>query len=47
MRGHGRSKVLRGAHYPMIMLAKALEGFESLGLDAAAQAVVYFILTLI
>lgn len=33
MRGHGRTKVLFGTNYPMIMPAKALEGLAGLGLD--------------
>ena len=37
MRGHGRSKVLFGTNYPMIMPAKALDGLEALGLDDEAQ----------
>lgn len=37
MRTHGRTKVLFGSNYPMIMPAKALEGLETLGLDAQAQ----------
>ena len=38
MRGHGRSKVMFGTNYPMITPAKALEGLETLGLDAEAKA---------
>lgn len=38
MQGHGRSKVLFGTNYPMIIPAKALEGVSQLGLDAQAQA---------
>jgi hypothetical protein len=37
MQGHGRSKVLFGTNYPMIMPAKALEGLETLGLNAESQ----------
>lgn len=37
LRGHGRRKVLFGTNYPMIMPAKALEGFEALGLDEEAK----------
>jgi predicted TIM-barrel fold metal-dependent hydrolase len=36
MRTHGRHKVLFGTNYPMILPARALEGLESLGLDAEA-----------
>lgn len=32
IRAHGRSKVMFGTNYPMITPAKALEGFEQLGL---------------
>lgn len=38
MRGHGREKVLFGTNYPMIMPAKALEGLDTLALDAQAKA---------
>ena len=38
MRSHGRGKVLFGTNYPMILPAKALEGLDSLGLDAEAKA---------
>lgn len=38
LRGHGRTKVLFGSNWPMIPPAKALEGFEALGLDAATRA---------
>lgn len=38
MRAHGRTKVLFGSNYPMIMPGKALEGLESLGLDDEARA---------
>lgn len=38
MRAHGRRKVLFGTNYPMILPEKALEGLDSLGLDAEAQA---------
>lgn len=37
LRGHGRRKVLFGTNYPMILPAKALEGFDALGLDAEAK----------
>lgn len=37
MRGHGRSKVLFGTNYPMIMPVKALEGLEALSLDDEAR----------
>ena len=37
MRGHGRSKVLFGTNYPMIMPAKALENLESLELGDEVQ----------
>lgn len=33
MRAHGRSKVLFGTNYPMILPAKALEGLDALSLD--------------
>ncbi|MGO9004747.1 MAG: amidohydrolase family protein [Beijerinckiaceae bacterium] len=33
LRGHGRTKVLFGSNYPMIMPKKALEGLDDLGLD--------------
>jgi len=33
MRAHGRTKVLFGTNYPMIMPAKALAGLDTLGLD--------------
>lgn len=33
LRAHGRTKVLFGTNYPMILPAKALEGFEALPLD--------------
>lgn len=36
MRAHGRSKVLFGTNYPMILPAKALEGLDALSLDAEA-----------
>lgn len=32
MKGHGRKKVMFGTNYPMITAAKALKGFDSLGL---------------
>lgn len=38
MRGHGRKKVLFGTNYPMLTPAKALEGFEELGLDEMARS---------
>jgi len=38
MRAHGRSKVLFGSNYPMILPEKALEGIDTLGLDADAKA---------
>lgn len=38
MRGHGRSKVLFGTNYPMIMPAKALEGLNRLALESGVQA---------
>jgi hypothetical protein len=38
LRGHGRDKVLFGSNYPMILPGKALEGLDSLGLDAEARA---------
>jgi len=37
MRAHGRSKVLFGSNYPMILPARALEGFDSLPLDDEAR----------
>ncbi|MEK6806639.1 MAG: amidohydrolase family protein [Pseudomonadota bacterium] len=37
MRTHGRSKVLFGTNYPMILPAKALEGFDALSLDDEAR----------
>lgn len=37
MRAHGRSKVLFGTNYPMILPAKALEGFDALSLDDEAR----------
>lgn len=37
LRGHGRRKVLFGTNYPMILPAKALEGFDALGLDEEAK----------
>lgn len=33
LRGHGRDKVLFGTNYPMMTHAKALTGFDELGLD--------------
>ncbi|MGD0331625.1 MAG: amidohydrolase family protein [Xanthobacteraceae bacterium] len=38
LRAHGRSKVLFGTNYPMIMPVKALEGIEALGLDDEVKA---------
>ncbi len=38
MRSHGREKVLFGTNYPMIPPARALEGFDALGLDPDAAA---------
>lgn len=38
MKGHGRTKVLFGSNYPMIMPAKALEHLDTLGLAAEARA---------
>jgi hypothetical protein len=37
MRAHGRTKVLFGTNYPMMTPAKALEGLDTLGLDAEAR----------
>lgn len=37
MRGHGRSKVLFGTNYPMIMPAKALENLADLALEDEVQ----------
>jgi predicted TIM-barrel fold metal-dependent hydrolase len=37
LRGHGRTKVLFGSNYPMIMPKKALEGLDDLGLDTKTQ----------
>jgi len=37
MRGHGRSKVLFGSNYPMILPSDCLSEVESLGLDAEAR----------
>ncbi len=37
MRAHGRSKVLFGTNYPMILPAKALAGFDGLSLDDEAR----------
>jgi hypothetical protein len=37
LRGHGREKVMFGSNYPMITPARALEGLDELGLDAAAR----------
>ena len=38
LRGHGRRKVMFGTNYPMILPAKALEGFDALGLDEEAKS---------
>ena len=38
LKSHGRSKVLFGTNYPMIMPAKALAGLDGLGLDKETQA---------
>lgn len=38
MQTHGKTKVLFGSNYPMIMPAKALEGLETLDLSPASQA---------
>jgi len=38
MRGSGRTKVLFGTNYPMIMPDKALEGLDDLGLDEGAKS---------
>lgn len=38
MRTHGRHKVLFGTNYPMIMPVQALQGLDTLGLDAQALA---------
>lgn len=38
LRTHGRTKVLFGTNYPMILPHKALEGLDELGLDAEARA---------
>jgi len=37
LRTHGRTKVLFGSNYPMIMPAKALEGLDGLSLDDEAR----------
>ncbi len=37
MRGHGRSKVLFGTNYPMIMPAKALDGLDKLALGEPVE----------
>ena len=37
MQGHGRTKVLFGTNYPMIMPEKALAGLDGLGLDPECQ----------
>jgi predicted TIM-barrel fold metal-dependent hydrolase len=38
MQGRGRTKVLFGSNYPMILPQRALEGLDALGLDAEAYA---------
>lgn len=38
MRGHGRSKVLFGTNYPMIMPAKALDGLQQLALGDVVES---------
>jgi len=38
MRAHGRSKVLFGTNYPMILPAKALEGLDTLSLDDESRS---------
>lgn len=38
LRHHGRTKVLFGSNYPMIMPGKALEGLDALGLDAETRS---------
>ena len=38
MKSHGKTKVLFGTNYPMIMPAKALEGMDTLGLDPSIAA---------
>lgn len=38
MRGHGRTKVLFGTNYPMIMPAKTLEGLDALALDEGVRS---------
>jgi len=38
MRAHGRTKVLFGTNYPMMTPAKALEGIDTLSLDAEARS---------
>jgi predicted TIM-barrel fold metal-dependent hydrolase len=37
LQGGGRHKLMFGSNYPMILPQKALEGLETLGLDAEAQ----------
>lgn len=37
LREHGRHKVMFGSNYPMLTPAKALDGLDSLGLDAQAR----------
>jgi hypothetical protein len=41
IRGHGRTKVLFGTNYPMIMPAKALEGLNDVGLGEEAKALFF------
>lgn len=38
LKSNGRKKVMFGTNYPMITPARALEGLETLGLDAETQA---------
>lgn len=38
LRGRGRTKVLFGTNYPMILPARALEGLDTLGLDDETKA---------
>lgn len=38
LRGHGRSKVLFGSNYPMLMPQDCLKGLEGLGLEEPARA---------
>ena len=37
LRGHGRSKVLFGSNYPMLLPGDCLAQIDELGLDAAAR----------